>query len=140
MGNIITRLNPHKTDILSFLSSVAITGLVIRSILLNAAQRAKILETIKNEQRTFKERSNEVYLTEYDKSSFTKNNQKYPIYKIVVTGGPCGGKSTSFERIRNVFTEKGFRVLCIPEIMTMVVLGGASGLVPRLNENELIRY
>lgn len=133
MGNIITTLNTHQTSIVSFLTSLAITTCIIRSIRLNAAQRTKILQTIYNEQRTAKETKNEVYLTEFDKSSFLKNNQKYPIYKIVVTGGPCGGKSTSFERIRNVFTEKGFRVLCVPEIMTMVVLGGASGLVPRLN-------
>lgn len=58
----------------------------------------------------------------------------------MVTGGPCGGKSSSFDRIRQVFTEKGFRVLCVPEINTMVVLGGAAGLIPKLSNHELLQY
>jgi len=33
-----------------------------------------------------------------------RDDHKYPVYKIVVTGGPCGGKSSSFDRIRKVFT------------------------------------
>lgn len=41
----------------------------------------------------------------------TANN---PIYKIVITGGPCGGKSTSLERIVKEMTQKGFRVFSVP--------------------------
>jgi hypothetical protein len=74
------------------------------------------------------------------KQYWLRSNPKYPVYKIVVTGGPCGGKSSSFDRIRKVFTEKGFRVICVPEINTMVVLGGAAGLIPQLNNKELLLY
>lgn len=39
---------------------------------------------------------------------------EFPIYKIVITGGPCGGKTTGLDRIKKEMTEKGFRVFSIP--------------------------
>ena len=32
--------------------------------------------------------------------------------KIVITGGPCAGKSTALSRIQEEFTELGYTVLC----------------------------
>lgn len=46
------------------------------------------------------------------------------ITKIVVTGGPCGGKTTALERIREVFSKKGYTVVFIPETATELILGG----------------
>ena len=37
------------------------------------------------------------------------------ITKIVVTGGPCAGKSTALSWIQNAFTQKGYTVLIVPE-------------------------
>ena len=37
------------------------------------------------------------------------------IQKIVITGGPCAGKSTAMSWIRNAFTQRGYTVLIIPE-------------------------
>ncbi len=34
------------------------------------------------------------------------------ITKIVITGGPCSGKTTAMSRLMEEFTERGFRVLC----------------------------
>ncbi len=39
---------------------------------------------------------------------------EFPIYKIVITGGPCGGKTTGLDRIKKEMIEKGFRVFSIP--------------------------
>ncbi len=43
-----------------------------------------------------------------------KNNVGFPVYKIVISGGPCGGKSTSLKKIREEFSQKGFNVLSVP--------------------------
>lgn len=46
------------------------------------------------------------------------------ITKIVITGGPCGGKTTAMSRIQNAFTEKGYTVLFVPETATELMTGG----------------
>ena len=48
------------------------------------------------------------------------------ITKIVITGGPCGGKSTAMSWIQNAFTEKGYAVLFVPETATELITGGAA--------------
>ena len=48
------------------------------------------------------------------------------ITKIVITGGPCGGKSTAMEHIREVFTKKGYTVLFIAETATELITGGVA--------------
>ena len=48
------------------------------------------------------------------------------VTKIVITGGPCAGKTTAMSRIQNVFTEKGYRVLFVPETATELITGGVA--------------
>lgn len=50
-------------------------------------------------------------------------NQKQ-IYKIVITGGPCAGKTTAMEHIRTHFEKKGYAVIFVPETATELILGG----------------
>ena len=38
------------------------------------------------------------------------------VTKIVITGGPCAGKTTALSWIMNSFTEKGYVVLIVPEL------------------------
>ena len=38
-----------------------------------------------------------------------------PTFKIVLTGGPCGGKSTSMVRLKNFLAARGFRVFVVRE-------------------------
>src|SRR5690606_315457 len=45
-------------------------------------------------------------------------------YKIVLTGGPCGGKSTGLSLIEQELTEKGYKVLVVPETATELITGG----------------
>lgn len=40
------------------------------------------------------------------------------ITKIVVTGGPCGGKTTALASIRQAFSRLGYRVITVPEPAT----------------------
>ena len=54
----------------------------------------------------------------------TTDNQK--IYKFVLTGGPCSGKTTALERLQVFLRERGFRVFVAPEAATMLFINGAS--------------
>lgn len=48
------------------------------------------------------------------------------ITKIVLTGGPCAGKSTAMSKIQEEFTRRGYRVLFVPETATELITGGIS--------------
>lgn len=48
----------------------------------------------------------------------------YKRKKIVLTGGPCAGKTTAIQRIVQEFTEKGYRVLVIGETATELINSG----------------
>lgn len=46
------------------------------------------------------------------------------ISKIVVTGGPCGGKSTAMSWIQSAFGQMGYTVLFVPETATELITAG----------------
>ena len=46
------------------------------------------------------------------------------IVKIVISGGPCAGKSCALQHIQQKFTEKGWNVLLVSESATELILGG----------------
>ncbi len=48
------------------------------------------------------------------------------ITKIVITGGPCAGKTTAMSRIQKEFAELGYYVVFIPETATELITGGIS--------------
>lgn len=48
------------------------------------------------------------------------------INKIVITGGPCAGKTTAMSWIQNAFDKKGYKVLFIPETATELITGGVA--------------
>jgi CYTH domain-containing protein/predicted ATPase len=48
------------------------------------------------------------------------------VYRIVLTGGPCGGKSTSLAAISDRLQGLGFRVYRVPEAATLLLGGGVS--------------
>lgn len=48
------------------------------------------------------------------------------ISKIVLTGGPCAGKTTAMTWIKDIFSEKGYTVLFIPETATELISGGVA--------------
>lgn len=43
------------------------------------------------------------------------------ITKIVITGGPCGGKSTGMSMIEKAFSQLGYNVLFVPETATQLI-------------------
>lgn len=51
-------------------------------------------------------------------------NESDKIFRLAVTGGPCGGKSTVMPSLKEAFRARGFDVYCIPEVPTIMILGG----------------
>lgn len=48
------------------------------------------------------------------------------MYKIVITGGPCAGKTTGMNWIQNAFGARGYTVLFVPETATELISGGVA--------------
>ena len=46
--------------------------------------------------------------------------------KIVITGGPCAGKTTALSIIRKTYEEKGYTVIIVPETATELLFGGVA--------------
>nr|XP_018916959.1 PREDICTED: TRPL translocation defect protein 14 isoform X2 [Bemisia tabaci] len=46
------------------------------------------------------------------------------LYKIVLTGGPCGGKTTGQSRLCTFFENLGWKVFRVPETATVLLSGG----------------
>lgn len=48
------------------------------------------------------------------------------VYRVVLTGGPCAGKTSSLALISDHFRNLGWNVYCSPEAATLLVNGGVS--------------
>ncbi len=55
-----------------------------------------------------------------------EEKKKMSITKIVITGGPCAGKTTGMTWIQNAFSSRGYRVLFVPETATELISGGVA--------------
>ena len=58
--------------------------------------------------------------------SMKEGERTVKISKIVITGGPCAGKSTAMSWVQNAFTERGYTVLFVPETATELITGGVA--------------
>ncbi|XP_023036923.1 TRPL translocation defect protein 14 isoform X1 [Drosophila willistoni] len=52
------------------------------------------------------------------------SNKEKRVYKIVLTGGPCGGKTTGQSRLCTFFENLGWKVFRVPETATVLLSGG----------------
>lgn len=52
------------------------------------------------------------------------------ITRIVLTGGPCAGKTTTLALIIEHFTKKGYKVFAVPEVPTIFTQAGMDYLTP----------
>lgn len=56
-----------------------------------------------------------------------REGEKYmDITKIVITGGPCAGKTTAMSWVQSYFTKMGYTVLFVPETATELITGGVA--------------
>ena len=65
--------------------------------------------------------------------------RKQQITKIVITGGPCAGKTTAMSWIQNAFTKKGYMVLFVDETATELIGGGAPWKFTKCNRDYQFR-
>lgn len=52
------------------------------------------------------------------------NTNMPEIRRIVLTGGPCAGKTTALVRVAECFTNLGYKVFTVPEVPTLVTAAG----------------
>ena len=55
-----------------------------------------------------------------------EKNREIKINKIVLTGGPCAGKTTALTWINNYFSKRGYTVLFVPETATELITNGVA--------------
>jgi len=65
--------------------------------------------------------------------------RRQTIHRIVITGGPCAGKTTAMSWIQNAFTRKGYLVLFVDETATQLSSGGAPWRLTRNNREYQYR-
>ncbi len=46
------------------------------------------------------------------------------ISEIVLTGGPCAGKTSALSRVQRWLMDRGYRVFLVPEVATILIQGG----------------
>lgn len=59
--------------------------------------------------------------------------------RIVLTGGPCGGKTTALARIVERLESFGYHVLVVPEVATMLITG-ANLYLPGMTQIQQFRF
>ena len=52
--------------------------------------------------------------------------QEKKVWKIVLTGGPCGGKTTATTRLSAFFESLGWKVYRVPETANVLLSGGVN--------------
>lgn len=60
------------------------------------------------------------------------------LYKLVLTGGPCGGKSTGQARLSTFFENLGWKVFRVPETASVLLSGGVK--FSDLTEEDSLRF
>jgi len=63
-----------------------------------------------------------------------------PLYKICLTGGPCGGKTTALAQITERLTERGYKVFVVPETPTMTMEGGGMIIMANLTPEKITKF
>ncbi len=68
-----------------------------------------------------------------DLTNHLSKTQEKQIIKIVITGGPCSGKTTAMSWIQSALSKKGYHVIFVPETATELILAGVNKNVCKSN-------
>lgn len=63
---------------------------------------------------------------------------EHQVYKLVLTGGPCSGKTSGQARLSTFFETLGWKVYRVPETATVLFSGGIR--FPELDESQVDRF
>ena len=53
-------------------------------------------------------------------------SRKSHVLRVVLTGGPCGGKSSGMNKIKKALQALDYEVYCCPEVPTILIEGGCN--------------
>lgn len=70
----------------------------------------------------------------------TRKFEKGLVQKIVLTGGPCAGKTTAMTYISNKLREMGLKVLIVPEVATIFATGGGLINIHKMTLQQNVRF
>lgn len=104
MGNILAKMAEHNAAVISAITALIVVLYVLYEIKQKKQFRNDLMKALENKKSDFQEQMNQVYLKDLVDHHEIRNVAEYPIYKIAITGGPCAGKSTSMEKIKQIFT------------------------------------
>eukprot|EP01064_Diplonema_japonicum_P039550 TRINITY_DN9944_c0_g1_i1.p1 TRINITY_DN9944_c0_g1~~TRINITY_DN9944_c0_g1_i1.p1 ORF type:complete len:526 (+),score=99.73 TRINITY_DN9944_c0_g1_i1:34-1578(+) len=68
------------------------------------------------------------------------SESEHPAYKVVLTGGPCAGKSSGMVKLRGLLEQNDFNVFCVPEAATILIDGGGVACFTADNDDALFRF
>lgn len=68
----------------------------------------------------------DIYRISLDELTMMMEENGMQISKIVITGGPCAGKTTAMTHIQKEFERRGYKVLFVPETATELIGGGVA--------------
>ncbi|KAM3138809.1 hypothetical protein pb186bvf_009012 [Paramecium bursaria] len=69
-----------------------------------------------------------------------KHEQTVGIFKVCLTGGPCGGKTSGLSYLTEKFRERGFDVYVVPEAATLIFQGGGMINLAQFSEEQIIQF
>lgn len=65
---------------------------------------------------------------------------KMEVYRIVMTGGPCAGKTTAITKVAEQLREKGYTVFTVPEAATMIFQSGGQLNFEKFNDEMIKKF
>ncbi|KAL0487386.1 rasef [Acrasis kona] len=80
-----------------------------------------------------------IYAEEHFDTLGKQNTNAAPLYRIVLTGGPCAGKSSALTRLSERLQALGFQVFTVAEVATLLLTGGAT-FKPDMTLDEIITW
>lgn len=79
---------------------------------------------------------NHLNASHYSNSNFQTRN----VFRIVITGGPCAGKTTSINTVAREVSNLGYRVYIVPEAATLLMKGGAMINLEGFDESAQVEF
>ena len=73
------------------------------------------------------------------KSTITDEYSSQDVFRIVLTGGPCAGKTTGINKLASELSNSA-KVLVVPEASTLLVKGGAINNFEGLDNNAQVEF
>ena len=64
-------------------------------------------------------------ITQHRQRAGAVHDDRINVTRILLTGGPCAGKTTALAAISQDLTQMGYKVLIVPEAATLIMKGGA---------------